>query len=257
MVTESVPVSQPGAAQLLGNASKHVIGKDYFATTGVAILSGRAFRRDDETAQTAAVVVSAALAAEFFPGQDPINRRLMIGKNDPTPARALPGSYDYRGLAPRPLISVVVVGVAGDVAEGLVIGKSRPVIYFPLRAADYAQPGPEGLTLIVRAVPGVDVLAQVRREIAALDPDVTTFHAISMQGHIEEFTSVMRVASWTYGMIGFFGYVLAGVGLAGVTAYAVQQRRREIGIRMALGARARNVLGIIMKEGTVLVAIVP
>ena len=66
---------------------------------------------------------------------------------------------------------------------------------------------------------------------------------------------MLRVASWTYAMIGLFGYVLAGVGLAGVTAYAVQQRRREIGIRMALGARAGNVLGLVMKEGAVLVGI--
>jgi len=75
-----------------------------------------------------------------------------------------------------------------------------------------------------------------------------------MPQQIEELMFPVKVALWTYGCIGIFGLILASVGLAGVTAYSVVQRRREIGIRIALGAGKRDVLGLVMKEGAVLVA---
>ena len=74
-----------------------------------------------------------------------------------------------------------------------------------------------------------------------------------MQEQIEQFMSPLQVAAWTYALIGIFGIVLASVGLAGVTAYSVAQRSREIGIRMALGARSGDVLSLVMREGLSLV----
>jgi ABC-type antimicrobial peptide transport system permease subunit len=91
--------------------------------------------------------------------------------------------------------------------------------------------------------------------VAALDDRVEPFNDRALSDHIEELMAVTRGAAWTYGVIGFFGLVLASVGLAGVTAYAVTQRRREIGIRMAVGARRIDVLRLVMKEGMLLVAI--
>ena len=88
-----------------------------------------------------------------------------------------------------------------------------------------------------------------------MDARVTPFHARTMQDQIDLITSAVRSALWTYGCIGIFGLILAAVGLAGVTAYSVTQRRREIGIRMALGARRMDVLGMVMKEGGILVLI--
>jgi putative ABC transport system permease protein len=143
--------------------------------------------------------------------------------------------------------------VAGDVAEGLVAQKPSPVVYFPLRTADYAMPAAQGLTLMVRAVPGVDVMAAVRREISTLDPNITPFRQRSMAEQIEQFMAPLRSSSWTYGLIGIFGLVLSAVGLAGMTAYSVAQRGREIGIRIALGAQKGHVLGLVMKEGVRLV----
>ena len=94
----------------------------------------------------------------------------------------------------------------------------------------------------------------VRREIAAIDANVRPFNARTMDDQIGQFMAPLRSASWTYRAIGIFGLLLSAVGLAGMTAYSVAQRTREIGIRVALGARRGNVLGLVMREGTLLVA---
>jgi ABC-type antimicrobial peptide transport system permease subunit len=148
-----------------------------------------------------------------------------------------------------------VVGVAKGVREGLdVTAKGPPVIYMPLQKEDYARPALNGLTLMFRAAPGADAIGAVQREIAAMDANLTPFNARSMPEQIEQMMSTVNSALWTYGCIGICGLILASVGLAGVTAYSVAQRRREIGIRMAMGARSVDVLGLVMKEGTALVA---
>jgi putative ABC transport system permease protein len=88
-----------------------------------------------------------------------------------------------------------------------------------------------------------------------MDTNIAPFNARSMEEQIREFMSPLRAAAWTYGLIGIFGLVLAAVGLAGVTAYSVAQRAHEIGIRMALGARQADVLGLVMKDGVLMVMI--
>ena len=98
-------------------------------------------------------------------------------------------------------------------------------------------------------------LSALRREISVMDDKLTPFNARSMPEQIEQVMFPVRVALWTYGCIGVFGLILASVGLAGVTAYSVTQRGREIGIRIALGARSTEVLGLVVKEGAVLVAV--
>jgi putative ABC transport system permease protein len=86
-----------------------------------------------------------------------------------------------------------------------------------------------------------------------MDSNLTPFNARSMTEQIAQFMSALKAASWTYGLIGVFGLILASVGLAGVTAYTVTQRGHEIGIRVALGAQKRDVLGLVMREGATLV----
>src|SRR5262249_1133450 len=79
---------------------------------------------------------------------------------------------------------------------------------------------------------------------------ITPFNIRRMPEQIDQFMAPLRMSSWTYAIVGIFGLILAAVGLAGMTAYSVTQRRREIGIRMALGAQRANVLGLVMKECT-------
>ena len=265
-LTEAVPVSLANQAvtvtvpnsrsqQIIDKAAKHVVGKDYFSTTGIQIRLGRAFSKDDETNHGNDVIVSEAFVRRLWNGENPIGRRIEIG-NTEVPAKILPGSFDYRSQSSAASKQIYeVAGVAGDVAEGLVVEKPRPAIYFPLRPADYDRPSLEGVTIIVRTTPGTDAIATVRQQIAALSEQITPFNAMTMREHIEQFMSPLRAAAWTYGLIGIFGLVLASVGLGGVTAYSVTQRRHELAVRMAVGAGKRDVMALVLKEGAYLIGI--
>jgi predicted permease len=236
---------------------KHIVGSGYFETAGIKIVAGRGFDRRDEADGATAVIVSQEAVRRFWKGADPIGRRIEL---ENAPAAGVfgmwPGTIDYRsGVLAKGNTTFEVVGVAHDLSEDLVASKKHPAVYFPLRPVDYAQPSLRGVTLMVRAAPGVDAITVVEREVAAMDPGVTPFNASSMSEHIAQFMSVLKSASWTYGLMGVFGLVLASVGLAGMTAYSVARRGHEIGIRMALGAQKRNVLALIMKEGAALVTV--
>jgi macrolide transport system ATP-binding/permease protein len=266
-LTDTLPVALDGNAgvtfstagstgQVLEWARKHIVGRGYFETAEIPILAGRAFRKQDEENSAKTVIVSQELVRVVWKGQDPLGRKIDLANGRAVGGiGAWPGTIDYRAtVGGDGRQTYEVVGVAQDVTEDLVVNKKHPAIYFPLHPSDYAQPSLRGVTLMLRAAPGVDAITAVRREISAMDSTITPFNARSMTEQIAQFMSALKGASWTYGLIGAFGLVLASVGLAGVTAYTVAQRGHEIAIRLALGAQKRDVLGLVMGEGAVLVA---
>jgi len=250
-------IAGPGGSRVLHGARKHVVGRDYFETIGIPILLGRGFRREDEADGAMAVIVSEKLAQECWKGEDPLGRRIEVGEAEVARFDVAGSSLRLRArIAGKPQV-LEVVGVAKNVRDGLnmVAADAPAVMYLPLRRADYARPSLQGVTLMVRAAPGVDAIGALRRELSAMDDKLTPFNPRSMPEQIEQMMFPIRAALWTYGFIGIFGLILASVGLAGVTAYSVTQRFREIGIRIALGARSADVLGLVMKEGAVLVMV--
>ena len=269
ILTDTVPMSmigKPGARFLVDGqdgakvfhwGQRYVVGMDFFDALDIPVLHGRGFRQEDEAAGSRAVIVSEKLAGECWKGENPLGKRIEIGSDD-VPTFALGGA----GMRSRDRVAgtrqtLEVVGVARNIRVGLnqSPAESPDVIYTPLRAADYARPGLHGLSLLVRAAPGADALGAVRREISAMDEKLTPFNARSMIDQVDEMLFPVKVALYTYGFIGVFGLILAAVGLAGVTAYSVTQRTREIGIRIALGAQKSDVMGLVMRESAILITI--
>jgi predicted permease len=249
--------AQAGGSRPANWARKHIVGRGYFETAGIQILSGRAFQRSDEANGAAAVIVSEEAVRRFWKGTNPVGRRIELSNSEAAGGFAIwPGTLDYRSsvLAKAPR-TFEVVGVARDVSEDLVASKKHPAVYFPLHPSEYAQPSLRGVTLMLRASPGVDAISAVRREVSAMDSSIAPFNARSMIEHIAQFMSVLKAASWTYGFMGLFGLILASIGLAGVTAHSVAKRSHEIGIRMALGAQKHDILELVMKEGATLITV--
>jgi ABC-type antimicrobial peptide transport system permease subunit len=150
-----------------------------------------------------------------------------------------------------------VIGVVHNLKGGMATGAATSVMYLPLTRRDFASPPAGGMTIMVRTNPGMgaDAMSGVRHEIASIDPNLAVFNVQTLDEFFDISKSYIRIAVETYGGIGVFGLILAAIGLAGITAYSVVRRRKEIGIRMALGSSKGQVLRLVLREGTALIAV--
>jgi predicted permease len=260
--TEAIPMQPSGkmtfttdidGSKRVDEATKYIVGLDYFQIMGIRILRGRGFVQDDENESVRSIVVSEALAQTIWRNDDPLGRSLSLAnRNDITFGLMGGSAFDYRSTSPDQ--SYVVVGVAADVLE-TPVAQPGPAVYLPMTQDDYAYPPFQGITLATRTIPGLDAASVVRAQVAAIDANLTTFNAETMDDWIEQVMFVVKIGLWSYGLMAAFGLVLATVGLAGVTAYSVSSRIHEIGIRLALGARSRDILRMIVAEGAALILI--
>ena len=212
---------------------EEIVGAGYFAALSQPMLAGREFVAADQRnngggSEALPVVLNESAARGFFGSGNAIGQRIRDDKQ----------SYE-------------VAGVATDVNNGQWV--SRAVVYLPLRQRDFARPPADGMTIMVRADPGTDVLSAIRHEIAMTDPKLNLFNVRTLSEYIELSRASQRFAVNTYGGMGVFGLMLAAIGLAGVTAYSVAQRSKEIAIRIALGATKLQVLRLVLREGAALV----
>jgi macrolide transport system ATP-binding/permease protein len=203
------------------------VGPDYFATMGIPLMCGREFTRADDEQAALVAVVNETMAAKYWRGRNPIGERVQVK-----------GRW------------MQIVGMAKDSKYQSVRESPKPFFYVPLR-----QNFSRGAGLFIRTSLSRETMATaLAREVHALDPDLALFEVITLQEQLERSTSPQMVAVTLVGVLGGLALLLAVIGLYGVMSYAVSQSTRELGLRMALGAGASNLLRLVLSRGLALTA---
>ncbi len=203
------------------------VSEGYFATIGIPILFGREFTRNDDENAPPVAIVNETMAARYWPGKNPIDQRLQVKDK-----------------------WMQVVGVAKLSNYRTKLEPPKPFFYVPMRQHPFVNCG---LIIRTRLTPGamMTVLAQ---EIHALDPNIVPVDTITMQEQVDRMSYSQRLAVTLLTVFGGMALFLAAIGLYAVMSYAVSQGTRELGLRMALGAGAADLLRLVMSRGLVLTA---
>jgi predicted permease len=205
----------------------------YFPTLGAKMARGRNFTEDDNASKPLVAIINQALARKYFPGEDPIGKQLL-----------------YLSVASKPM---EIVGIVEDFKEGPLDENVPPVLYVP-----FLQEIQSNFTLVARTAQSEDsLLPALDSIIRQIDPGIVTYRGTTMRDKIHESPAayIHRSSAWLVGGFAGLALLLGVVGLYGVVAYSVSRRTREIGIRMALGARSGLVYRLILREAGTLTAI--
>jgi predicted permease len=223
----------PFTAQNQPRAWLHRVSPQFFAALRIPLVTGRTFLDSEMTVDSSAVIVSERVATRFWPGQDPIGKRIKFGAPD----------------SDVPWLSIV--GVVREVRYRNVTNTTNtdPDIYLP-----FADRNSQIAFAIRTSVPPASVIEPVRAAIRAADPGIAIFGVASMDAQVRAQSARWRFISWVMSAFATIALWLCALGIYGVTSYVVTQRTREIGIRLALGAQPREVLQAIVGSGARLVA---
>jgi putative ABC transport system permease protein len=209
------------------------VSPNYFAMMSIALRSGRLIEDGDGREATPAVVISENIARRFWPGGDAVGHRLRIGPEAPD----------------NPWLTIV--GVAENLKYQWVRSVPEMVLYRP-----YLQAARSYATFALRVSGDPALIVQTaRNKVAAVDPDLPLYDVKTLDRVIYESTIGLAYVAVMLAVIGALGLLLSAVGVYGVMAYAVNERTHEFGIRMALGARPRDVLRLAMKRGVILTVV--